>query len=91
MKTRHQAPEVRHVTGSNKYSGLNQALVSICRKNQMGIELGIGIGHLIWEIKQMAPLEPMIVRLVSSINMIPRWGKNQLKRLTRPKKSLQFN
>ena len=71
---------MRHVTGSNKYSGLNKALVSISRKNQMGIELGIGIDHLNWEIKHMAPLEPMIVRLVSAIDMIPRWGKNYLKR-----------
>ena len=55
----------------------------------MGIELGIGISHLNWEIKHMAPLEPMIVRLVSAIDMIPRWGKNHLKRLTRPEKSLQ--
>jgi hypothetical protein len=71
---------VRHVTGSNKYSGLNKALVSICRKNQMGIELGIGIDYLNWEIKHMAPLEPMIMGLVSAINMIPRWGKNHFKR-----------
>ncbi len=46
----------------------------------MGIELGIGIGHLNWEIKHMAPMEPMIVWLVSTIEMIPRWGKNPLKR-----------
>jgi hypothetical protein len=54
-------------------------LVSICRKNQMDVELGIGIGHLNWEIKHMAPLEPMICRLVSSIDMLPRWGKIYLK------------
>jgi hypothetical protein len=35
---------VRNVKGSNKYSGSNKPLVSICRKNQMGIELGIDIG-----------------------------------------------
>ena len=46
----------------------------------MGIELGIDIGHLNWEIKHMAPLEPIIMGLVSAINMIPRWGKNHLKR-----------
>jgi hypothetical protein len=80
---------VRHVKGSNKYSGSNKPLVSICRKNQMGIELGIGISHLNWKIRHMAPLEPMFVRLVSAIDMIPRWGKNHLKRLTRPEKSLQ--
>jgi hypothetical protein len=71
---------VRHVIGSNKYTGLNKALVSICRKNKMGVEMGIGICHLNWEIKHMAPLEPMIVRLVSNIDMIPRWGINLLKR-----------
>jgi hypothetical protein len=36
----------------------------------MGIELGIGIGYLNWEIKHMAPLEPMIMGLVSTIDMI---------------------
>ncbi len=46
----------------------------------MGIELGIDIGHLNWEIKHMAPLEPIIMGLVSAINMIPRWGKNHSKR-----------
>ena len=46
----------------------------------MGIELGIGIGHLNWEIKHMAPLEPVIMGLVSTIDMIPRWGINHLKR-----------
>ena len=60
--------------------GSNKPLISICRKNQMGIELGIGIGHLNWEIKHMAPLEPMSMGLVSSIDLIPRWGKNHLKR-----------
>jgi len=70
---------VRHVKGSNKYSGSNKPLVSICRKNQMDVELGIGICHLNWEIKHMAPLEPMILRLVSSIDMLPRWGKIYLK------------
>jgi hypothetical protein len=71
---------VRHVEDSNKYSGLNKPFVSIWRKNQMGIELGICIGHLNWEIKHMAPLEPIIMGLVNAINMIPRWGKNHFKR-----------
>jgi hypothetical protein len=44
----------------------------------MGIELGIGVGHLNWEIKHLTPLEPKIVWLVSSIDMLPRWGKNHL-------------
>jgi len=71
---------VRHVNGSNKDYNSNKPLVSICRKNQMGIELGIGIGHLNWETKHMAPLEPVIMGLVSAIDLISRWGKNQLKR-----------
>jgi hypothetical protein len=70
---------VRHVISSNKYSGSNKPLVSICHKNQMGIELGTGVGNLNWEIKHLAPLEPMIMGLVSSIDMLPRWGKIHLK------------
>jgi hypothetical protein len=62
---------VRHVSGSNYYSGLNKPLVSICRKNQMGIELGIVIGHVNWQVKHMAPLEPMNVGLVSAIDKLP--------------------
>jgi hypothetical protein len=46
----------------------------------MGIELGTGFGNLNREIKHLAPLEPMIMGLVSATNMIPRWGKNHLKR-----------
>jgi hypothetical protein len=58
------------VKGSNKYFGSNMPLVSIWRINQMGIELGTDVGYLNWEIKHMAPLESMIVWLVSAINMI---------------------
>jgi hypothetical protein len=46
----------------------------------MGIELRIGIVHLNWEIKHMAPLEPMIVQLINTIDMIPCWGINHFKR-----------
>jgi hypothetical protein len=34
----------------------------------MGIELGIGMGHLNWEVKHMAPLEPMVMGLVSALD-----------------------
>lgn len=41
----------------------------------MGIELRMGFGHLESEIKHTAPLEPMIVGFVNTIDMKPHWGK----------------
>jgi hypothetical protein len=39
----------------------------------------------------MAPLEPMIVRLFSTIDMIPRWGKNHFKRWSFAKPGTQLS
>jgi hypothetical protein len=39
-KTGHQAPEVRHVIGSNKYYGSNKPLASICHKKPNGDRVG---------------------------------------------------
>ena len=60
-------------------------------KTKWGLSWESILAHLNWEIKHMAPLEPMILGLINAIDMIPRWGKNHLKRLTRPEKSLQVN
>jgi len=69
---------VRHVIGLNKYFGLNkQALFA---KTKWGLGWESILAHLNWEIKHMAPLEPMIVQLINTVNMIPCWGINHLKR-----------
>jgi hypothetical protein len=46
----------------------------------MGIELGIGVGHINWEIKHIAPLELLNTGLESAIDIAPRWGYIYLKK-----------
>jgi hypothetical protein len=46
----------------------------------MGMELGIGVGQLNWEIKHIAPLELLNTGLKSAIDIAPRWGYINLKK-----------
>jgi len=57
------------------YSLMNKALPSFYRKNQMNIELGIGISHLNQERNYAAPPE-LNIKSNNSIEILPRWGKN---------------
>jgi hypothetical protein len=57
---------------------MNKALPSFYCKNQVNVELGIGISHQTWKIKDIAPPE-LIPFWIFSIDILPLWGKIELK------------